>query len=658
MNYREDIRNIAIIAHVDHGKTTLVDALLKQSGIFRKNQVVNERVMDSNAIERERGITILSKNTAVHYNGVKINIIDTPGHADFGGEVERVLKMVNGVVLLVDAFEGPMPQTKFVLKKSFELNLPVIVCINKIDRPEARPEEVVDEVLDLFIELGASEDVLDAPFVYASAKKGIAGKKLDEEMTSMEPLFQTILNYIPAPVEASNESFKLLISTIDYNDYVGRIGIGKIESGTLKENDSVYIVNSTKPGYEEKVKISKIYEFEGLERDEVESSSSGSIVAITGIEDINIGDTLTSEQDKEPLQFVKISEPTLSMNFSVNDSPFAGKVGKFVTSRQLRQRLFRELQTDVSLRVEETNSTDSFKVSGRGELHLSVLIENMRREGYEFQVSKPQVLFKTIDSKKYEPIERVTIDVSSEYVGAIIEKLGRRKGELVTMQEPQGGYQRLEFLIPARGLIGYRTEFMTDTKGNGILNSVFEDYAPYKGDIPRRVNASIVSFDTGVASTYGLNNAQQRGSLFVGPGEEVYEGQVVGESPKGVEIEVSVTKEKKQTNVRASGSDEALKLSPVKNLTLEEALEFIEDDELIEITPEDFRIRKEILSSQQRYKSKNKKKWFYAKDIFWCNKIFCTILFNNIFNKYNFFSSSSVFSKEKTYFNPLVGNGN
>lgn len=614
MKLREDIRNIAIIAHVDHGKTTLVDALLKQSGVFRQNQKVNERVMDSNAIERERGITILSKNTAVNYKGTKINIIDTPGHADFGGEVERVLKMVNGVVLLVDAFEGPMPQTKFVLKKSFELNLPVIVCINKIDRPEARAEEVVDEVLDLFIELGANEDVLDAPFVFASAKMGVASMNLFDEMTSMEPLFETIIKHIPAPEDNKEDPFKLLISTIDYNDYVGRIGIGKIESGSIFENDTCYIVNATKEGYEERVKISKIFEFEGLNRVEVSSSNSGSIVAITGISHINIGDTLTKEEDKSPLTFVKISEPTLAINFSVNDSPFAGRVGKFLTSRQIRQRLYRELQTDVSLRVEDTDTTDSFKVSGRGELHLSVLIENMRREGYEFQVSKPQVLFKEIDGKKYEPIERVTIDVSSEFVGPIIEKLGRRKGELVTMQEPQGGYQRLEFLIPARGLIGYRTEFLTDTRGNGILNSSFEEYAPYKGEIPRRVNASIVSFDTGTASTYGLNNAQQRGSLFVEAGEEVYEGQVVGESPKGVEIEVSVTKEKKQTNIRASGSDEALKLSPAKKLTLEEALEFIEDDELIEITPKEFRIRKKILNSQTRYKSK-KKKWNNVWDV-------------------------------------------
>ncbi len=605
---REDIRNIAIIAHVDHGKTTLVDALLRQSGIFRENQQVNERVMDSNDIEKERGITILSKNTAVNHNGVKINIIDTPGHADFGGEVERVLKMVNGVVLLVDAFEGPMPQTKFVLKKSFELNLPVIVCINKVDRPEARPLEVVDEVLDLFIELGADDDVLECPFVFASAKQGLATLDLDDKMENMDPLFETIIKYIPGPEQRDDEPFKLLISTIDYNEYIGRIGIGKIEQGLIKENDKLVRVNKELPDFQENIKIAQIYEFEGLDRVEVDSSQSGSIVAVTGIEDINIGDTITSTEDTEALEFVKISEPTISMNFSVNDSPFAGRVGKFLTSRQIKARLNKELQTDVGLRVEETDTTDSFKVSGRGELHLSVLIENMRREGYEFQVSKPQVLYKYDENgKKLEPTERVTIDVDNVYAGSVIEKLGRRKGELVNIVEPNGGYQRLEFIIPSRGLIGYRTEFMTDTKGSGILNSIFESYVPFKGDIPRRVNASIVSFDTGTASAYGLNNAQERGTLFVVPGEDVYEGQVVGESPKGVEIEVSVTKSKKQTNVRASGSDEALRLSPARKMSLEEALEFIEDDELIEITPTEFRLRKKILNSQTRYKSKKNK---------------------------------------------------
>ena len=605
---RQDIRNIAIIAHVDHGKTTLVDALLRQSGIFRENQQVKDRVMDSNDIEKERGITILSKNTAVNHNGVKINIIDTPGHADFGGEVERVLKMVNGVVLLVDAFEGPMPQTKFVLKKSFELNLPVIVCINKVDRPEARPLEVVDEVLDLFIELGADESVLECPFVFASAKQGIAALDVEDKMENMDPLFETIINYIPGPEQRDDEPFKLLISTIDYNEYIGRIGIGKIEQGIINENDKLVRVNKLDPDFKENIKIAQIYEFEGLDRVEVDSSRSGSIVAVTGIEDINIGDTITSTEDTEALEFVKISEPTISMNFSVNDSPFSGRVGKFLTSRQIKARLNRELQTDVGLRVEETDSTDSFKVSGRGELHLSVLIENMRREGYEFQVSKPQVLYKYDENgKKLEPTERVTIDVDNVYAGSVIEKLGRRKGELVNIVEPNGGYQRLEFIIPSRGLIGYRTEFMTDTKGSGILNSIFESYVPFKGEIPRRVNASIVSFDTGTASAYGLNNAQERGTLFVEPGEDVYEGQVVGESPKGIEIEVSVTKSKKQTNVRASGSDEALRLSPVRKMSLEEALEFIEDDELIEITPNEFRLRKKILNSQTRYKSKKNK---------------------------------------------------
>ncbi|MBL7574435.1 GTP-binding protein [Peptoniphilus asaccharolyticus DSM 20463] len=607
MNKREDIRNIAIIAHVDHGKTTLVDALLKQSGIFRENQVVEERVMDSNDIERERGITILSKNTSVIHNGVKINIIDTPGHADFGGEVERVLKMVNGVVLLVDAFEGPMPQTKFVLKKAFELDLPVIVAINKIDRPGARPEAVVDEVLDLFIDLGASDDALESPHVFTSAKSGIAKINLEDETTDMSALFNTIIEYIPAPDYDVEAPFQVLISTIDYNDYVGRIGVGKVERGQFNQGDTVVIVNKEKPELCKKVKITNIYEYEGLERVSVDTAKAGSIVAVTGIEDINIGDTIASTEDPTPLEFVKISEPTLAMNFSVNDSPFAGRDGKFVTSRQIRARLLRELQTDVGLRVEDTDSTDSFKVSGRGELHLSVLIENMRREGYEFQISKPEVLFKTIDGKLHEPMEIVTIDVSNEHVGSVIEKLGRRKAELVSMQEPTGGYAKLEFKMPARGLIGYRSEFMSDTKGNGILNTLFLAYEPYKGDIPRRMDASIVSFDTGTASAYGLNNAQSRGDLFVKPSEEVYEGQVVGQSPKGVEIEVSVTKTKKQSNVRASGADDALKLSPTVDMSLEEALEFIEDDELIEVTPLTFRIRKKILNSQTRYKSKKNK---------------------------------------------------
>lgn len=602
-----EIRNIAIIAHVDHGKTTLVDVLLRQSGVFRDNQVVAERVMDSGDIEKERGITILSKNTAIRYGDTKINIIDTPGHADFGGEVERVLKMVSGVVLLVDAFEGPMPQTKFVLKKSFELGLDLIVCINKVDRDGARPDEVVNEVLDLFIELGADEDVLDSPFIFASAKQGWASEDAETKGENMKPLFDAILEHIDPPTGDVDQPAQLLISTIDYNDYVGRIGVGKIENGTIDKGDEMLLVNAARPTLRRKVKINKIFEFEGLDRVETDGSSAGNIVAVTGIESINIGDTITDPEHGEALEFVKISEPTLAMTFSVNNSPFAGREGEFVTSRQLRSRLYRELETDVSLKVEDTDSTDAFKVSGRGELHLSVLIENLRREGYEFQVSKPEVLFKEIDGKRHEPMEKVTIDVGQESIGSIIEKLGRRKGELLTMQEPSGGYSRLVFRIPARGLIGYRQEFMTDTKGNGIMNSEFENYAPYKGDIPRRKTGSIISFDTGVASAYGLHNAQDRGDLFVEPGEEVYAGMVVGSSPKGLDLEVSVTKTKKQTNVRAAGSDDALRLSPIEDLSLEEAIEFIEDDELIEITPKSFRIRKTILDSNRRYKSNKNK---------------------------------------------------
>lgn len=602
-----DIRNIAIIAHVDHGKTTLVDAMLKQSGIFRENQAVKDRVMDSGDIERERGITILSKNTAVHYRDTKINIIDTPGHADFGGEVERVLKMVSGVVLLVDAFEGPMPQTKFVLKKSFELNLPVVVCINKIDRPEARVEAVVDEVLDLFIELGADDEILNAPFVYTSARAGTATLDVDEPSDNLEPLFETILDHIPAPAIDNESPFQLLISTIDYNDYIGRIGIGKIERGVIKEGTEAILLNASDESKNKKVHIQQLYEFEGLDRVEVDSASSGDIVAVAGIEGIHIGDTLASPEEPVALEFIKISEPTLSMTFSVNDSPFAGRSGEFLTSRQLRARLFKELQTDVSLRVEDTDSTDSFKVSGRGELHLSVLIENLRREGYEFQVSKPEVLYREIDGKRYEPMEIVTIDVSSEQMGTVIEKLGRRKGQMIQMDEPKGGYSRLVFSIPARGLIGYRSEFITDTKGEGILNTEFAGYEPYKGDIPRRPAASIVSFDTGTASGYGLNNAQSRGSLFIKPGEEVYEGMIVGSSPAGIELEVSVTRTKKASNVRAAGSDESLKLSPVTKLSLEESLEFIEKDELIEVTPDDIRLRKSILNTELRKKSRKRK---------------------------------------------------
>ncbi|MDO5037447.1 MAG: translational GTPase TypA [Tissierellia bacterium] len=600
----QDIRNIAIIAHVDHGKTTLVDALLKQSGVFRENQAVADRVMDSGDIERERGITILSKNTAINYQGTKINIIDTPGHADFGGEVERVLKMVSGVVLLVDAYEGPMPQTKFVLKKSFELDLPVIVCINKIDRPGARPSQVVGEILDLFIELGADESVLDAPFIYASAKNGYASLDPEAREGTMAPLFETILREIPAPSQNLEGPFKLLISTIDYNDYVGRIGIGKLEEGVLKEGDSAHVLNASDPSKDKAVKISNIFEFEGLNRVEIDRAEAGNIIAISGIEDINIGDTIAHPGVEEGLDFVKISEPTLSMTFSVNDSPFAGREGDFLTSRQIKSRLYRELHTDVSLRVEDTDRTDAFKVSGRGELHLSVLIEKLRREGYEFQVSKPEVLYKDIEGKRHEPMEKVTIDVSGDFVGVVIEKLGQRKGELVNMEEPSGGYSRLVFKIPARGLIGYRQEFLTDTRGNGIMNSEFAGYAPYKGEIPSRPTGSIISFDTGMASAYGLHNAQGRGSLFVTPGQEVYEGQVVGLNPAGLDLEVSVTKTKRHSNVRQKKSDEALVLSPVREMTLEGAIEFIEKDELIEITPKHFRIRKKILDSNRRYKSK------------------------------------------------------
>ena len=601
---RSDLRNIAIIAHVDHGKTTLVDSMLKQSGVFRENQVVEDRVMDSNDIERERGITILSKNTAIHYNGTKINIIDTPGHADFGGEVERVLKMVDGVVLLVDAFEGPMPQTKFVLKKSFELNLPAIVCINKIDRDGARPEEVIDEVLDLFIELGAGEEYLDSPFVYTSARDGYASVDLNVKKDNMEDLFKTIVDYIPIPEGDIDGPLQVLISTIDYNEYIGRIGIGKIERGKIKSNQEAIIVNQDRPDEEKEIKITKVYEFEGLNRMEVEESSVGSIIAVTGVEGIHIGDTICHPEHPEPLPFVKISEPTISMNFIVNNSPFAGREGRFLTSRQIRNRLFKELQTDVSLRVEETDSTDIFKVSGRGELHLSVLIENMRREGYEFQVSKPEVLFKYENGKKHEPMEKVIIDVSEDYIGSVIEKLGRRKGELINMTEANSGYSRLVFSIPARGLIGYRGEFMTDTKGEGILNSVFDGYMPYKGDIPKRNEGSIIAFETGEATAYGLYSAQERGTMFISPGTQVYAGMVIGASPKSLDIEVNVCRKKHQSNVRASGSDEALRLSPPRDMSLEEALEFIDHDELIEITPTKFRMRKKILDSNKRYKSK------------------------------------------------------
>lgn len=602
---REDIRNIAIIAHVDHGKTTLVDELLKQSGVFRTNQTVQERVMDSNDIERERGITILSKNTAINYEGIKINIIDTPGHADFGGEVERVLKMVNGVVLVVDAFEGAMPQTKFVLKKALELDLPVIVCINKIDRPEARPREVIDEVLELFIELDASEDQLDCPFVYASAKSGVAILELEDSPENMKPLFETIINYIPAPEGDPDTGTQVLISTIDYNEYVGRIGVGKVDNGTIKVNQEAIMVNAHDQDKNVKVKISKLYEFEGLKKVEVSEATVGSIVAISGIADIHIGDTICSPENPKPIPFQKISEPTIAMHFIVNDSPLAGQEGKFVTSRHLRDRLFRELNTDVSLRVEETSNTESYKVSGRGELHLSVLIENMRREGYEFAVSKAEVLYKFDEKgKQLEPMERAIIDVPEEFSGTVIEKLSQRKGELQGMSNASGGYSRLEFAIPSRGLIGYRGEFMTDTKGNGILNTLFDGYGPYKGDIQYRKQGSLIAYESGEAITYGLFNAQERGTLFISPGEKVYSGMVVGQNGKAEDIEVNVCKRKQLTNTRSSSADEALKLTPPRVLSLEQALEFIDTDELLEVSPKSLRIRKKILDPTARMRAK------------------------------------------------------
>ena len=605
---REDVRNIAIIAHVDHGKTTLVDELLKQSGVFRENQEVAERVMDSNDIERERGITILSKNTAVTYKNTKINIIDTPGHADFGGEVERVLKMVNGVVLVVDAFEGAMPQTRFVLKKALELNLPVIVCINKIDRPEARPEEVIDEVLELFIELDANEEQLDCPFVFASAKQGFAKLNMDDESDSMQPLFETIIDYIPAPEGDENADTQVLISTIDYNEYVGRIGVGKIDNGKLKVNQDVVLVNHHEPDKQKRVKISKLYEFDGLNKVEVQEATVGSIVAISGITDIHIGDTICSPENPVASPFQKISEPTISMNFMVNDSPLAGQEGKFVTSRHLRERLMRELNTDVSLRVEETENMDSFKVSGRGELHLSVLIENMRREGYEFAVSKAEVIYKEDErGKKLEPMEICYIDVPDEFSGAIIEKLSNRKGELQGMAPINGGFTRLEFSIPSRGLIGYRGQFMTDTKGNGIINTIFDGYGPFKGEIQYRKQGSIIAFESGESITYGLFNAQERGTLFIGPGEKVYSGMIVGQTGRAEDIEVNVCKTKHLSNTRTSSSDEALRLVPKKVLSLEQALEFIDTDELLEITPENLRIRKKILDPTLRKRANIRK---------------------------------------------------
>lgn len=602
---RENIRNVAIIAHVDHGKTTLVDELLKQSGVFRENQDVAERVMDSNDIERERGITILSKNTAVMYGDTKINIIDTPGHADFGGEVERVLKMVNGVILVVDAFEGAMPQTKFVLKKALELDLSVIVCVNKIDRPEARPEDVVDEVLELLMDLDASDEQLDCPFVYASAKTGIASLDPNEEGTDMKPLFDAIIDHIPAPEGDPEAPTQVLISTIDYNEYVGRIGVGKVDNGSLKLNQEVMLVNHHDPELHKRVKIGKLYEFDGLNKVEVNEAQIGSIVAISGIADIHIGDTLCSPEAPQPIPFQKISEPTISMQFMVNDSPLAGKEGKFVTSRHIRDRLFRELNTDVSLRVEETDTTESYKVSGRGELHLSVLIENMRREGYEFAVSKAEVIYKEDEhGKKLEPMEVAVVDVPDEFSGTVINMLTTRKGELQSMSPMSDGNVRLEFNIPSRGLIGFRGEFMTSTKGTGVINTIFDGYGPFKGEIQYRNQGSLIAYESGTSITYGLFNAQERGTLFIGPGEQVYGGMIVGQTGKAEDIEVNVCKTKHLTNTRSSGSDDALKLVPPRILSLEQSLEFIDTDELLEITPKSLRIRKKILDPTLRMRAK------------------------------------------------------
>ncbi|MBQ6407581.1 MAG: translational GTPase TypA [Butyrivibrio sp.] len=605
---RNDVRNIAIIAHVDHGKTTLVDGLLRQSGVFRAGQEVVERVMDSGDIEKERGITIMSKNTAITYKDIKINIIDTPGHADFGGEVERVLKMVNGVILVVDAFEGPMPQTKFVLGKAMDLGLPVIVCVNKIDRPEARPNEVIDEVLELLMDLGADDKQLDCPFVFASAKAGTSSLSPDEQGPDMKPLLDTIINYIPAPVGDPDASTQVLISTIDYNEYVGRIGVGKVDNGVVKVNQEVVVVNHHEPDRKIKTKISKLYEYDGLGRVEVTEAKVGSIVAISGIEDLKIGDTICSVDEQVAIPFQKISEPTISMNFIVNDSPLAGQEGKYVTSRHLRDRLYRELNTDVSLRVEDTDTTETFKVSGRGELHLSVLIETMRREGFEFAVSKAEVIYHTDEQgHKLEPMEKCYIDVPDEFSGNVIQKLGERKGELVNMGAGNGGYTRLEFNIPSRGLIGYRGEFMTDTKGNGIINTIFDGYAPYKGDMNYRKTGSVIAFETGEATAYGLFNAQDRGQLFIKTGDKVYSGMVIGTSGKSEDVEVNVCKTKHLTNTRTSASDEALRLVPPRIMSLEQCIEFIDNDELLEVTPTSLRIRKRILDPTLRKRASFKK---------------------------------------------------
>ena len=604
---REDLRNIAIIAHVDHGKTTLVDKLLKQSGTFRENQVVEDRVMDSNDLERERGITILAKNTSAMYNGIKINIVDTPGHADFGGEVERVLKMVNGVILLVDSSEGPMPQTRFVLERALALNHKVIVVINKIDRPDRRIDEVEDEVLELLMDLGASEEQLDSPFLYCSSRQGIAVEHPDDEGVDMTPLFEKIIDYIDAPEGDPEADLQILVSSIDYNEYVGRIAVGRIEHGEIRQNQEVTVCDYHDETVNYKAKITALYQIDGLDRTPVESAKAGDIVSFSGIENVNIGNTVCAPNVPSPLPFVKISEPTVEMTFSVNDSPFAGKEGKFVTSRQLRERLFRELLKDVSLRVEETDNTDQFRVMGRGEMHLSILIENMRREGYEFQVSTPKVLFKHVDGKVLEPYEELVIDVPEESMGSVMESMGLRKGELRAMQ-PVGSRVKMEFIIPSRGLFGYRNEFMTNTRGEGIMNSVFYNYGEYKGEVEQRSTGSLVAFETGESVTYGLFNAQERGVLFIGPGEQVYAGMVVGFSPKAEDLTVNVCKKKQMTNTRASGSDEALRLTPPRRMSLEEAIEFMNDDELLEVTPENFRIRKRLLDHAERMRALKRSK--------------------------------------------------
>ena len=606
MTKREDVRNIAIIAHVDHGKTTLVDEMLKQSGIFRANEQVQERVMDSNDLERERGITILSKNTAVHYKDTKINIVDTPGHADFGGEVERILMMVDGVLLLVDAFEGCMPQTRFVLQKALNLKKTVLVVINKIDRPGARPAQVVDETLDLFIELGADEDQLEFPVIYASAKDGYASEDETARSGDMRPLLDAILREIEPPQGDMDGPLQIRFSSLEYDDYVGRIGVGRVERGSVRKGEAVVLCSTD--GTSSNVKVSRLYQFEGLRRVEVESASLGDIICVSGIEDINIGDTACSPEKIEPLPFIKIDEPTISMNFIVNDSPFAGREGKFVTSRNIRDRLFKEVETNVSMRVEETETTDTFKVSGRGELHLSILIETMRRQGYEFQVSRPKVIYKEIGGVLHEPMELLIVEVPEAYVGAVIEKLGARKGELENMGARDGGATHLEFKIPSRGLIGYRSEFMTDTNGNGIMNQLFAGYEPYKGDIVTRERGSIVVHETGVSTGYGLFNSQDRGRLFIGAGVEVYEGMIVGECAKNEDVVCNVCRKKQLTNTRAAGSDDALRLVPPTVLSLEQCMEFIKDDELLEITPQSLRLRKRILSKEQRLKQEHRKK--------------------------------------------------